>query len=80
MERVVRKFRSFDEADNADYEYYRTLSGNEKLQILLELIMPENPDAAVIERSARVHPLTEHEECDDEADIKLLEKTRPPRS
>ncbi len=63
MERVVRKFRSFEEADNADYEYYRTLTGNEKLQILLELIMPENPDAAVIERSARVHPLTEHEEC-----------------
>ena len=63
MERVVRKFRSFDEADDADDEYYRALSGNEKLQILLELIMPENPDAAVIERSARVHPLTEHEEC-----------------
>ena len=63
MERVVQKFSSFDEADNADYEYYRTLSGNEKLQLLLELIMPENPDAAVIERSARVHPLTEHEVC-----------------
>jgi hypothetical protein len=44
----------------ADYEYYRTLAGNEKLQLLLELIMPENPDAAIIERSARVHPLTEH--------------------
>ena len=63
MEKVVRKFHSFDDADNADYEYYRTLSGNEKLQILLELIMPENPDAVAIERSARVHPLTEHEEC-----------------
>ena len=63
MEKVVRKFHSFDDADNADYEYYRTLSGDEKLQILLELIMPENPDAAAIERSARVHPLTEHEEC-----------------
>ena len=63
MEKIVRKFRSFEEADNADYEYYRTLSGNEKLQILLDLIMPENPDAAVIERSARVHPLTEHEQC-----------------
>ncbi len=62
MERVVRKFRSFDDADNADYDYYRTLSGNEKLQMLLDLIMPENPDAAIIERSARVHPLTEHEE------------------
>ena len=63
METVVRKFRSFDEADDADYEYYRDLSGNEKLQMLLDLIMPENPDDAVIERSARVHPLTEHEEC-----------------
>ena len=63
MERVVQKFSSFDEADNADYEYYRTLSGNEKLQLLLELIMPENPDASVIERSARVHSLTEHQEC-----------------
>ena len=63
MEKVVRKFRSFDEADNADDEYYRALSGDEKLQMLLELIMPENPDAAVIERSARVRPLTEHEEC-----------------
>ena len=41
MEKVIRKFHSFDEADNADYEYYRTLSGNEKLQILLELIMPD---------------------------------------
>ncbi len=63
METAVRKFHSFDEADDADYEYYRSLSGNEKLQMLLDLIMPENPDAAVIERSARVHPLTEHQEC-----------------
>jgi hypothetical protein len=63
MEKIVRKFHSFEEADDADYEYYRTLSGNEKLQLLLDLIMPENPDAAIIERSARVHPLTEHEQC-----------------
>ena len=63
MEKVVRKFSSFDEADDAEYEYYRALSGDEKLQILLELIMPENPHAAIIERSARVYPLTEHEEC-----------------
>ena len=62
MEKIVRKFLSFEEADDADYEYYRTLFGNEKL-LLLDLIMPENLDAAVIERSARVHPLTEHEPC-----------------
>lgn len=63
MEKIVRKFDSFEAADLADDEYYAALSGNEKLQILLELIMPENADAAVIERSARIHPLAEHEEC-----------------
>lgn len=63
METIVRKFTSFVEADNADDEYYRGLSGNEKLQILLELILPEDINASVIERSARVHPLTDHEEC-----------------
>jgi hypothetical protein len=63
VEKTVRKFRSFEEADNADYEYYGALSGNEKLQLLLDLIMPENPDAASVERSVRVHPLTEHEPC-----------------
>jgi hypothetical protein len=63
MQKVVRKFRSFVEAEEAEYAEYRAMSGNEKLQILLELIMPENPDAATIERCARVHRLAEHEEC-----------------
>jgi hypothetical protein len=63
MEKIVRKFSSFDAADDAEYEYYRGLTGDEKLQMLLELIMPEDPNAAVIERSARIHSLTEHEEC-----------------
>lgn len=63
MKKTVRKFYSFEEADEADYAYYQSLSGDEKLQMLLELIMPENPNEAIIERSARVHPLAEHEEC-----------------
>jgi len=63
MQKIVRKFRSFEEAEDAEYAYYGSLSGDEKLQILLELILPEDPDEAIIERSARVHPLTEHEEC-----------------
>ena len=63
MEKIVRRFRSFQEADDADLEYYSGLTGDQRLQILLELITPENPNAAIIERSARVHPLTEHEEC-----------------
>ena len=45
------------------YEDYRTLSGNEKLQMLLDLILPEKPDEAVIQRSARIHSLAEHKEC-----------------
>lgn len=63
MQKVVRKFHSFEEEDRAEDDYYRSLSGNEKLQLLLELIMPENPDEAIIERSARVYPLTERQEC-----------------
>jgi len=63
MEKIVRKFHLVEDSDAADYMDYRDLSGNEKLQILLELIMPEDPNAAVIERSARIHPLAEHEEC-----------------
>ena len=63
MQKVVRKFRSFIEEENAMFEDYRVLSGNEKLQLLLDLLMPENPNEAVIKRSARVHPLAEHEEC-----------------
>ena len=63
MEKIVRKFQSFEAEEDADYEEYRQLSGDEKLQRLLDLIMPENPDAAAIERFARVHPLAEHEEC-----------------
>jgi Trp operon repressor len=63
MQKVVRKFRSFVEEENAMFEDYRTLSGNEKLQLLLDLLMPEDPHEAVIERSARVHPLVEHKEC-----------------
>jgi hypothetical protein len=57
MEKVVRKFESFAVADQADREFWRHRSGEERLHALLELILPENPDEAVIERSARVYPL-----------------------
>ena len=62
MEKVVRKFASFAEEEEAEYRYYTELSGEQKLKILLELIMPENPDEGTIERSARVRPLAEREE------------------
>lgn len=38
MEKVVRKFHSFEEADQPDREYYRSLTPQEWLDILLDLI------------------------------------------
>jgi len=60
MEKTVRKYATFEKADAADDERHRRLSGEEKLQILFEMIMPECPDEAAIKRSARVYPLAEN--------------------
>jgi len=38
MERTIRKFRSFAEAERADREYYRSLTPQQRLDILLELV------------------------------------------
>lgn len=57
MERVAKKFETFAAADAADLQRYRAMSGTEKLELLLELILPDDPDEAVIQRSARVYPL-----------------------
>jgi hypothetical protein len=59
MERVVRKFTSFQEADEATYAYYRSLTPEQRLQLLLDLIMPEDPNEARIERVAKVYPLAQ---------------------
>jgi hypothetical protein len=37
MEKTVAKFRDFAEAEKADREFYRKLSGQERLDILLQL-------------------------------------------
>lgn len=37
MEKAVEKFRSLAEADGADRDFYRKLSGRERLDILLQL-------------------------------------------
>jgi hypothetical protein len=38
MQKVARKFRNFAEAEKADREFYRKLSGNERLAILIDLL------------------------------------------
>ena len=45
MEKTVAKFRDFSEAEKADREFYRKLSGEQRLDILLQLSKqePERP-------------------------------------
>lgn len=39
MEKIVRKFNSFEESDQADRRYYASLDPQERLDILLSLLM-----------------------------------------
>ena len=38
MQKTVRRFDSLAKAEKADREFYKKLSGNERLQILVELL------------------------------------------
>jgi hypothetical protein len=38
VKKTARKFRSFSEAEKADRDFYKKLTGNERLQILVELL------------------------------------------
>jgi DNA-binding TFAR19-related protein (PDSD5 family) len=38
VEKSAKKFRTFAEAEKADREFYKKLTGNERLQILVELL------------------------------------------
>ena len=52
MEKTIAKFRDLSAADKADLELYRTLSGEERLDILLQLSKQEPEDR--IERVIRI--------------------------
>lgn len=55
MPKTVRKFQSFEEAEKADREFYRKLSGKERLAILVELTKHE-PEQR-LERVCRITKL-----------------------
>jgi hypothetical protein len=38
MEKVVRKFSSFEEADRADLEFYAALTPEKRIEIFLQLL------------------------------------------
>ena len=45
MEKVARKFSSFEEADRADAEYFRALTPQQRLDIQLGQKLPDTVDA-----------------------------------
>ena len=55
MEKTAKKFRSFAEADKADRDFYKKLTGNERLLILVELLN-HGPDQR-LERVSRITQL-----------------------
>lgn len=61
MEPVVRKFNTFEEAEAAEREYYRGLTPDERIAIMLDLIFPEGTDAASarLERVCKIVPLAQ---------------------
>jgi hypothetical protein len=38
VKKTARKFRSFSEAEKGERDFYKKLTGNERLQILVELL------------------------------------------
>lgn len=57
VEKIVRRFRSFAEAEKADRDFYRRLSGNERLAILME--MTKEATSQPLERVIRITKLSE---------------------
>lgn len=60
MDKVVRKFSNFADADRADREYYLSLTPEERLRILFELVRRAQDDPPPrLERVYRVIKLEE---------------------
>ena len=56
MEKAARVFHSFAEAEQADADYYRSLTPEQRLEILFELVKSQQPDGTEqrLERVCRV--------------------------
>jgi hypothetical protein len=57
VEKTFRKFKSHADSQRADAEYYRSLSPQQRIEILLELIARGTPDETE-PRFARVYRVT----------------------
>jgi hypothetical protein len=61
VEKVVRKFTSFEEADRADAEWDASLTPEQRIQIVLDLREQRHPNAAS-EGFARVYRIIQLEQ------------------
>jgi hypothetical protein len=59
MQRVVRIFDTFEDADRADRDYYASLTPQQRLEILLDLIQTHSDDGENQQGFARVHRVVE---------------------
>jgi uncharacterized protein YdeI (YjbR/CyaY-like superfamily) len=61
MEKAARVFHSFAEAGEADNEYYRSLSPEQRLEILFDLVQSQQSDETEqrLERVCRIIKLQE---------------------
>jgi hypothetical protein len=61
MEKAARVFRSFAEAGEADDQYYRSLSPEQRLEILFDLVNTQQTDEVEprLERVCRIIKLQE---------------------
>ena len=59
MEKVVRIFRSHQEADEADREYFRSLTPQQRLEIFLDLLWRGRNGDEAAERLERVYRIVE---------------------
>ena len=62
MEKVVRIFRSFEEADAADVDQDREMTPEQRIDTVLRLRSWTYPDATE-QRLARVYRITQLERC-----------------
>jgi hypothetical protein len=49
-----KTYRSFTEADEADYAYYRSLTGNQELELMLQIMAPAYEAARGFKRVYRI--------------------------
>ncbi len=61
MEKEARVFHSFAEADQAEDKYYRSLTPEQRLELLLDLVKAQQPDETEprLERVCRIIKLQE---------------------